>query len=159
MASIVKWVISFGLYCMVNVQFSSVAQSCPTLCDPMDCSMPGLPVHHQLPEFTQGSTHARARRLQKLWCSGLVTLWLLESSWIRDRTCVPCIGKRILTHCTTREVPGVLFSWWSSGLVGRIWPEGKRECGLSQVVGAVERFELVVWTSDVLILKFSVFTP
>ena len=33
--------------------FSSVAQSCPTLCDPMDCSTPGLPVHHQLPESTQ----------------------------------------------------------------------------------------------------------
>ena len=32
---------------------SSVTQSCPTLCDPMNCSMPGLPVHHQLPEFTQ----------------------------------------------------------------------------------------------------------
>ena len=37
----------------INIQFSSVAQSCPTLCDPMDCSTPGLPVHHQLPEFTQ----------------------------------------------------------------------------------------------------------
>ena len=35
------------------VQFSSVAQLCPTLCDPMNRSMPGLPVHHQLPEFTQ----------------------------------------------------------------------------------------------------------
>ena len=35
------------------VQFSSVAQSCPTLCDPMNHSTPGLPVHHQLPEFTQ----------------------------------------------------------------------------------------------------------
>ena len=34
-------------------QFSSVAQSCPTLCDPMNHSTPGLPVHHQLPEFTQ----------------------------------------------------------------------------------------------------------
>ena len=38
-------------------QFSSVAQSCPTLCDPMDCSSPGLPVHHQLPEFTQIHVH------------------------------------------------------------------------------------------------------
>ena len=38
-------------------QFSSVAQSCPTLCDAMNCSTPGLPVHHQLPEFTQ--THVR----------------------------------------------------------------------------------------------------
>ena len=40
-----------------SVQFSSVAQSCPTLCYPMNCSMPGLPVHHQLPEFTQTHAH------------------------------------------------------------------------------------------------------
>ena len=38
-------------------QFSSVTQSCPTLCNPMDCSMPGLLVHHQLPEFTQTHVH------------------------------------------------------------------------------------------------------
>ena len=38
-------------------QFSSVAQSCPTLCDPMNPSTPGLPVHHQLPEFTQTHVH------------------------------------------------------------------------------------------------------
>ena len=36
-----------------SVQFSSVAQPCPTLCNTMNCSMPGLSVHHQLPEFTQ----------------------------------------------------------------------------------------------------------
>ena len=36
-----------------SVQFSSVAQSCPTLCDPMNRSTPGLPVHHRIPEFTQ----------------------------------------------------------------------------------------------------------
>ena len=40
-----------------TVQFSSVTQSCPTLCDPVVCSMPGLPVHHQLPEFTQTHVH------------------------------------------------------------------------------------------------------
>ena len=40
-----------------SVQFSSVAQSCPTLCDPMNCSMPGLPVHHQLLELTQTHAH------------------------------------------------------------------------------------------------------
>ena len=38
-------------------QFSSVTQSCPTLCEPMDCSTPGLPVHHQLPELTQTHVH------------------------------------------------------------------------------------------------------
>ena len=36
-----------------SLQFSSVTQSCPTLCDPLNCSTTGLPVHHQLPEFTQ----------------------------------------------------------------------------------------------------------
>ena len=40
-----------------SVQFSWVAQSCLTLCDPMNCSTPGLPVHHQLPEFTQTHVH------------------------------------------------------------------------------------------------------
>ena len=39
------------------MQFSSVVQSCPTLCDPMNRSMPGLPAHHQLPEFTQTHVH------------------------------------------------------------------------------------------------------
>ena len=39
------------------LQFSSVTQLCPTLCDPMDCSTPGLPVHHQLQEFTQTHVH------------------------------------------------------------------------------------------------------
>ena len=39
------------------IQFSSVAQSCPTLCDLMDCNTPGLPVHHQLPEFIQTHLH------------------------------------------------------------------------------------------------------
>ena len=40
-----------------SAQFSSVTQSCPTLCNPMNRSMPGLPVHHQLPEFTQTHVH------------------------------------------------------------------------------------------------------
>ena len=39
------------------VQFSSVTQSCLTLCNPINCSTPGLPVHHQLPEFTQTHVH------------------------------------------------------------------------------------------------------
>ena len=49
----------FFIYCRdtSSVQFSSVPQSCPTLCDPMDYSTPGLPVHHQLLEFTQAHVH------------------------------------------------------------------------------------------------------
>ena len=47
-----------------SVQFSSVAQSCPTLCDPMNHSTPGLPVHHQLPEFTQTHVHQVSYAIQ-----------------------------------------------------------------------------------------------
>ena len=45
-------------------QLSSVAQSHPTLCDPMNRSMPGLPVHHQLPEFTQTHVHQVSDAIQ-----------------------------------------------------------------------------------------------
>ena len=47
-----------------SVMFSSVTQSCSTLCDPMDCSMPGLPVHHQLPELTQTHVHCVGDAIQ-----------------------------------------------------------------------------------------------
>ena len=48
----------------VTIQFSSVSQSCPTLCDPMNHSTPGLPVHHQLPEFTQTHVHRVSDAIQ-----------------------------------------------------------------------------------------------
>ena len=47
-----------------SVQFSSVAQSCPILCDPMNRSTPGLPSHHQLPEFTQIHVHRVSDAIQ-----------------------------------------------------------------------------------------------
>ena len=63
--SMIFWIIILphGVLCTTSlvttipIQFSSVAQSCPTLCDPMNRSRPGLPVHHQLPEFTQTHVH------------------------------------------------------------------------------------------------------
>ena len=48
----------------VSVQFSSVAQSCPTLCDPMDCSTPGFPVHRHLPELIQTHVHRVSDAIQ-----------------------------------------------------------------------------------------------
>jgi len=48
----------------VSVQFSSVSHSCLTLCDSLDCSTPGLPVHHQLPEFTQTHVHSVGDAIQ-----------------------------------------------------------------------------------------------
>ena len=49
----------------LSVQFSSVTQSCPTLCNPMDCSMPGFPVHHQLPELAQTHVHLVGDAIQQ----------------------------------------------------------------------------------------------
>ena len=45
-------------------QITSVTQSCPTLCDPMNRSTPGLPVHHQLPEFTETHVHRVSDAIQ-----------------------------------------------------------------------------------------------
>ena len=63
--------VSYSLYCvtsiflrLLSVQFSSVAQSCPTLCDPMTCSTPSLPVHHQLLESTQTHVHCVCDAIQ-----------------------------------------------------------------------------------------------
>ena len=47
-----------------HIQFCSLAQSCPTLCDPMDCSTPSLLVHHQLPEFIQTHVHQVSDAIQ-----------------------------------------------------------------------------------------------
>ena len=54
-----------GRKVMTNLdQIRSVTQSCPTLCDPMNCSTPGLPIHHQLPEFTQTHVHRVSDAIQ-----------------------------------------------------------------------------------------------
>ena len=49
--------VSHSLWRLCSVRFNSVAQSCPTLCNPMDCSTPGFPVYHQLPELTRTHVH------------------------------------------------------------------------------------------------------
>ena len=50
--------------CVIQFQFSSVAQLCPTFCHPMECSTPGLPNHHQLPESTQTHVHCVSEAIQ-----------------------------------------------------------------------------------------------
>ena len=56
-----RWDLNMG-FC--SVQLSSVAQSCLTLCDPVNCNTPGLPVQHQLPEFTQTHIHLVSDAIQ-----------------------------------------------------------------------------------------------
>ena len=63
-------------------QFSSAAQLRPTLCDPMDHSMPGLPVHHQLPEFTETHVHWDAIQFQYSLFEAIIEIML---NWLRDK--------------------------------------------------------------------------
>ena len=63
------------LYNAYSVQFSSVTQPCPTLCNTMDCSMPGLWIHHQLPEFTQTHVHWVGDAIHhRIFCHSLLRL-------------------------------------------------------------------------------------
>ena len=59
-----RWEKGIRNHYFIGVQFSSVAQSSPALCDPMNHSTPGLPVHHQLPEFTQTHVHRVSDTIQ-----------------------------------------------------------------------------------------------
>ena len=88
-------------------QFSSVAQLCPTLCDPMNRSMPGLPVHHHLPEFTQ--THVL------IFCRPLLLLPAIPPS-IRVFSNESTLHKRWPKYWSfsfsiipSKEIPGLIF--------------------------------------------------
>ena len=62
----ISFVFSFCFYILCSVQFSSVTQSCLNLCNPMNRSIPGLPVHHQLLEATQTYVHLVGYAIQPL---------------------------------------------------------------------------------------------
>ena len=91
----------------------SVARSCPTLFDLMDCSTPGFPVPHRLLEFAQVHVHCIGDAIQP--SHPLMPARILEwvaipssrgSSWLRDQTYVSygsCIGRQALYHCATWE--------------------------------------------------------
>ena len=75
-----------------SVQFSSVTQSCPTFCDPMNCSTPGLPVHHQLPEFTQTHVHRVGDAIQPfILCHPLLLLPIPPSIRVFSKESALCI--------------------------------------------------------------------
>ena len=72
-----SWVPFLNFILLFKAQFSSVAQLCPTLCNPMGCSRPGLPIHDQFPEFTQTHAHWVSDAIQPSW-----TQHVIYQSWI-----------------------------------------------------------------------------
>ena len=118
---------------LTQFQFSSVAQSCLTLCHPMDCSMPGLPVHRQLPEFTQIHVH---------WVSEPSNHLILCRSLLLPPSIIPSIrvfsmnqlftlgGQSIGISASTSGLPMNTQDWSPLGWTGWISFQSK---GLSRV--------------------------
>ena len=96
-------------------KFSSVAQSCPILCDPMNCSMPGLPVRHQLPEFTQTHVHRVNDVIQPshpLLSPSPPALNLSQHQglfkWVRSSHQVARVLEFQLQYQSSKELPGLI---------------------------------------------------
>ena len=108
------------------ILFSSVTQSCPILCNPMDCSMPGFPVHHQLPELAQTHVHWVSDAIQPS-CSllppsphqGLFRCQFFASG-----------GQSIGASASASVLPMSIQGWFPLGLTGLISLKSK---GLSRV--------------------------
>ena len=99
-----------------SVQFSSVAQSCPTLCDPMNRSTPGFPVHHQLLEFTQTHVHQVS---DLILCRPLLLLPPIPPS-IRVFSTESTLHMRWPKYWSfsfsispSKEIPGLISSEWT----------------------------------------------
>ena len=125
--------------CLIFSEFSSVAQSCLTLCDPMNRSTPGLPVHHQLPEFTQTHVHRVFDAIQP--SHPLLPLPLLPSILpsIRDfsdesalHTRWPKYWSFSLSVSASNEHPGLISLGWTGWIslqskgLSRVFSKKKR---------------------------------
>ena len=87
--------------CKASVQFSSVAQSCLTLCDPMNCSTPGLPIQHQLLEFTQTHVH---------WCQPAISSSVIPFSSCPQSLPAPVFSNESTLHMRWPEYWSFSFS-------------------------------------------------
>ena len=109
-----------GVY--LSYQFSSVTQLCPTLCDPIDCSTPGLPVHHQLLEFTHTSC------LLSRWCRPSISCSVIPfSSWLQSLPASGAFpmsqlfasgGQSIGVSASASVLPMNIQGWFPLGLTG-----------------------------------------
>ena len=114
-------------------QFSSVAQSCLTLCKLMNCSMPGLPVHHQLPEFTQTHVHQVSDAINHLiLCHPLLLLPSIfpASGFFLMSQFFASGGQRTGVSASASVIPMNIQDWFPLGWTGWLSLQSK---GLSRV--------------------------
>jgi len=146
---------SIETYKFSSVQFSSVAQLCPTLCDPMDCSMPGLPVHHQLPEFT------KTRPLSR-WCHPTISSSVVPfssypqsfpaSGSLQISQLFASGGQSIEVSASTSVLPMSTQDWYPLGWTGWISLQSK---GLSSLLQYHSWKASVLWRSAFFIVQHS----
>ena len=123
-------------------QFNSVPQSCLTLCDPMDCSMPGFPVHHQLPELAQ--THV----------TGHGTTWFQIREGV-NQGCIlsPCLfnlkAEYIMQNARLDESQAGIKIARRKYQQPQIWrwhhPNGRKQRGTNETFDEGERGEWKIW--------------
>ena len=116
-----------------SVQFSSVTQSCLTLCNPMDCSTPGLPVHHQLPELAQTHVHQVSYAIQPshLLSSPSPPAFNFSQHQGLFKWVTLCISwPKYGVSASTSVLPMNIQDWFPLGLTGLISLQSK---GLSRV--------------------------
>ena len=117
-----------------RTSFSSIVQSCPTLCDPLNCSTPGLPVHRQLPEFTQTYVHGVGDAIQPShppvipFSSCLQSFPASGSFWMSQF--FTSGGQSIGVSASTSVLPMNIQEWFPLGWTGWISLQSK---GLSRV--------------------------
>ena len=110
---------SFTTYQLGSVQFSSVTQSCPTLCDPMDYSTLGFPVHHQLLELTQTHVHWVGDAIQP--SHPLLLPSIFPSIRVSSNESVLCIRwPSIGASALASVLPMNVQDWFPLGLTGLI---------------------------------------
>ena len=106
-----------------HIQFTSVAQSCLTLCDPKDCSTPGLPVPHQLLEFTQTHVYWVGDAIQPshpLLSSSPSTFNLPSIRVFSNESILPSGGQNIGVSASASVFPMNIEDWFPLGWIGKI---------------------------------------
>ena len=119
---------------IISVRFSSAAQSCPTLCDPVDCSVPGFPVHHQFPELAQTHVHPVGDTIQPshlLLSPSPPAFNLSQHQGLFQGVCsLHQVAKVLGVSASASVLPMNIQDWFPLGLNGLIFLQSK---GLSRV--------------------------
>ena len=150
---LLNWQVDFLL---TSGQYSSVAQSCPTPCNPMDCNMPGLSVPHYLPDLAQTYVHWVGDTIPTIWSSAVPF-----SSWIQSFPASGSFpmsqlfasgGQSIGASASASALPIYIQGWFPLGLTGLITLQSK---GLSRVLHTIVQKHQFLYLLSLMLLPWT----